>query len=161
MDLKLGDILLVKAHLSDILGDAIRLGELIRDGDGDYKHVAIYIGNDTVAEAPGNRPTGETSLSLYTGMYDIGRIDLADSQREAVVAEARKEFGKPYDWKYIEEIGLHILLGLDEPTETDKTKLICTTYVMSVFKNALGIDFDCGVTPVELSKSSRITLVKI
>lgn len=158
--LKPGDIIFVRGHFTKITDDLIKLGELIHDHSAEYVHVAIFLGDGVIAEAQGGRLSGTGELAQYKDNYDMGWIYLTDEQRAKLVDEAQQEYGLDYDWHLIGDIAEDVMEDHDTNQPDLPHERICTTYVKSVYKNALGIDFDCGDTPVELSRSNYITMVR-
>jgi hypothetical protein len=158
--LKPGDLIFVKGHLKYLADDAIKLAETIETGMSFvkcYTHVAIYIGDGTVAEAQAGKKSGPAPLSCYEGNYDCGLVNLTDEQRQAVVEEAKRQYGRSYDWILDAEIGVEALTGVHLP-RVDYGARQCATYVKDVFAKALYMNLCDGDTPEHLALSKYVTL---
>lgn len=160
--LQAGDLIFVRGHLTSLVDDAIKLAEHIETGMDFvkmYTHCAIYIGDDTVAEAQGGRTTGPAPLSCYEGNYDIGYVNLTDEQRKAVVDEAKRQYGRPYDWLFIGAVALHDICDVDVEYHEQKAR-VCSTYVNDVFKKACYITLSDKEypTPEDIALSKYVTL---
>jgi uncharacterized protein YycO len=160
--LKPGDLIFVRGHLKYLADDAIKLAETIETGMSFvkcYTHVAIYIGDGTVAEAQAGRKSGPAPLSCYEGNYDCGLVNLTDEQRQAVVDEAKRQYGRDYDWSLIGAIALKDVVGLDVKYHETNAR-ICSTYVNDVFKKACYITLSDKEypTPEDIALSKYVTL---
>jgi hypothetical protein len=149
--MKPGDLIFVRGK-PNLIDDTIKVFESIETHQPPaacYTHVAIFMGNGMIAEAQGGRRTGTAPLSQYDGNYDVVTMNLTDEERGKVVMEAERQFGKEYDWFEIGVLGVEILTGVDIPYH-ERNARICTTYVKSVFLNALGRHLCDGDTPEDL-----------
>jgi hypothetical protein len=96
-----GDIVFVRGHPTNLVDDAIKLGETILDNRtfaSNYTHCAVYIGGNAVMEAQGFRKSGNGLIGQYAGNYDIGHIDMTPDQRRRFLLALNKENNLPYDW---------------------------------------------------------------
>jgi uncharacterized protein YycO len=157
-----GDLIFVRGHLTSLVDDAIKLVEHIETGMDFvkcYTHCAIYMGDNTVAEAQGGRKSGPAPLSLYEGNYDIGYVNLTDEQRQAVVEEAKRQYGRSYDWLLIGAIALKELAGVDVHYHEHESR-ICSTYINDVFKKACYITLSDKEypTPEDIALSKYVTI---
>lgn len=151
-----GDLIFVRGHLTSVIDDAIKFGESLmskRSMTACYSHVAVFVGNDQVAEAQGGRKSGLAPLATYTGDYAVGSMSMTPEQRQKFVTILRQEFGLPYDWKGILYLALHILFGYSKPHIEHRSRY-CSKFVEWGLKQ-VGITVD-GTTPETLACDSRI-----
>lgn len=128
-----------------------------------YSHATAYVGNDTLIEAYGFKPTGYVPLSKYKGQLDIFTCDnLTDVQRIGIKDYLDKQVGKHYDYLLIliEAIryGLHIILPFKEPFHSH----ICSTLVADAYES-VGVDLCPGIkypSPADLSNSKLLKMTE-
>jgi cell wall-associated NlpC family hydrolase len=151
IDLQVGDIIFVKGD--DLISRVIEFAE-----NGPYSHVAIYAGNGQVIEAQGGRTIGFNNLSVYKN-YDVGRVDMTDFQREALIRYAKTQFGKRYDWELVYVLFLKLVLHINKPYQ-EKTRRICSTFVRDCFDH-VGITLTKieNCTPEDLAESLAVRIL--
>jgi hypothetical protein len=154
-DINVGDYVVVKTN--GIAAKLIRLGTLSR-----WNHAAVVVslGDDPViVEA---RPTGVAmkNLSEYKTYAFNKHEDITDQEREAIVAFATEQIGKPYGFLDILVLALRIL-GLRLPPVRLWERLakhqgfICSELVAESYRKAgktLLNKEDCLVTPGDLAE---------
>ncbi|GAA4855521.1 hypothetical protein GCM10023235_36310 [Kitasatospora terrestris] len=144
-------------------GRLIRIGQWLNgDGFADYEHAFVYVGVGELVEAqPGGaelRP-----LSVYDGhpvLWSTGRVPLTDSQRDQIVAAARRYIGVPYsllDYAALAAARLHLPIGpVLRRYVADTRHMICSQLVDQCYQDAGVHLFSDGrwpgyVTPADLA----------
>lgn len=151
MDLKVGDIILVKGR--DLLGKTIDDIEHSK-----YSHSAIYIGSGKIVEAEWNKVIC-SPMEKYAGQADIFRpkFDLTIVQQSKIVEYAKSCVGEPYDYFLLllelVRYALHVILPYKE-----HKKVICSVLVDDCYRKA-GIELCPGVkypSPADIAISKLI-----
>ena len=156
-DILVGDVLFCWGD--GFLKDTI---ELVTHG---AYHCAIFIDNETVAEAQGMRKSGTSSLSSYLESGDKLEVwrdtTLTDDERNQIVKYANNHFGIEYDYFAILMELIRFELGISITDFHEGKKRICSSFVndcaKSVGKNWSNVDY--VPAPIDLLKSGKLTFV--
>lgn len=155
MKLKKADIILVHGA-----GPIDTLVEIVTRSP--WSHVAMVAdpGENLAIEAQAFKAVQYRPVSAFKNQSIIMRIhDLTDEQREKIVEYAKKQIGKPYDYKAIlEELERFEFGKAIEPEEPGR--FICSSLIAAAYKSA-GIDLtDCPLAaPDDLYKSKKLAVV--
>lgn len=154
-----GDFGLVS--IRGIAGLGVRIGQgLNGDGWGSYHHAFVVLDHGEILEAePGGARI--VPLSNYDGTNAVySSWDLTDTQRAAVVREARPLVGTPYSWLDYLSLALH-RLHIPAPHLrryiADSGHMICSQLIDTCYLRAGLHMFDDGrwsqdVTPGDLTR---------
>jgi len=118
------------------------------DTDPGCDHVALYIGNGSIVEAtPAGRGVvrivNVSYLAPYAEAIRYGRVVSANaSQREAAVAFALSQLGKPYQYLNF----LRPMINRSKDASADATAWYCTELVWAAYHHQ-GIDLDLRGAP--------------
>lgn len=155
--LKRGDLVFVRGHIRSMIDDLIKIGEDLLDGKGEYTHVAVYLGGNTVAEAQGLRVSGTGTINRYAGDYDIGHIHMTADQREQFLNALTREDGFKYDWLGIFWLVVLILTGYKRKYHEHRHRY-CSKYVGWALRQ-VGIQVN-DLTPDSLAIDPIVTIEK-
>jgi hypothetical protein len=130
-EIKPGDVLFVWG-----VGTLERIIESVTHGPS---HCALFINENTVAEAQGGRTTGTESIASYldsTKHLEVWRDEsLTDAERASMVEYARAHFGIHYDYLSILAELAHFELGVKLDDYHEGNRRICSTYVTDIAKS--------------------------
>ncbi|MFD1675398.1 hypothetical protein [Alicyclobacillus fodiniaquatilis] len=156
-----GDLIFVRGQLSSLVDDAIQTGEWLLDHRGQYVHVAVYVGGNTIMEAQGFRRSGRANIGDYAEYYDIGHIKMTDDQRDRFLAALHDEDNLPYDWPGIWWLIVYILTCRRIGGQyRERRRRYCSKYVGWALRQAGIIVNDR--TPQDLADSSpTISIEKV
>lgn len=153
-----GGIVFVRGHPTNLIDDAIKVGEYFLDKTKvakNYTHCAVYIGGNAVMEAQGFRKSGEGRIGQYAGDYDIGHIDMTPEQRRQFLQALREENGLPYDWPGIFWLVVFILTRYDHKYLQHRRRY-CSKYIgWALWKAGIFVN---DRTPEDLALDPRVTI---
>lgn len=137
--------------------------EVIEEVTHGPSHVALFLDEQTIAEANWNRTTGASPLSNFLsgkGRLEVWRDDtLTDEERSKMVKYAREHFGIHYDY-----LGILVELAryeLNFPLATlhEGKRRICSSYVndciKSIGRNWANVPY--APTPSDLLQGGKLT----
>ena len=153
MDLKLGDIILVRG--TGLISEAIEHAE-----HSPYSHTAGYVGGEMLIEANGFKKTGYQAIGAYSGCADVFRC-VIPVDRKRIVDHAKWAVGGRYDFPLLLVELIRYAFGIMLPYREPKRSRICSVLWAGIYRD-IGIDLCPGIrypSPGDLAQSKLLRKV--